>query len=270
MAVTKFSDALLAVFAECTLDGQTIAPPSRQLDASLYAEFKKWMTKNFGKWKTNKQHFVFDYDPARMLERLRDGDPADFKKEWHWFATPPAVIEQMCDIHIPAYPETILEPSAGRGELVQGVNDFIQQDHEWTLIEPNPVNRAALQRKGFGELLVWDDFDTYEPPEEGFSLSYANPPFFKIMEHVAKIARCLAVGGCMCVVVPASFDRYDESARGKSKAIRRLILDLDAAFESGAQLYDTRGDFKSSGTSVRTKILYCSYKRAGVGSLLEL
>ena len=253
--MSGFSKELTRVFDDMVVDGKamTISPPSRQLSAKLYAEFKQWMTRNLGRWVGgNRQLFQFEFDPTVIAEKLRSGERPNFKKDLHWYATTPEIIDQMCNIHVPADAETIIEPSAGRGEMVEGVNDFIAQGHKWSLVELDPVNRQHLVSKGMGDLLVWADFDTYTPPAAGFSLSMANPPFRLIADHVPKIVKCLADFGCMVCVAPSSFpDKHSE-----------IIERMRSGFER-VSIHETEGKFKD--TAVSTVIIDAAYKTRGIG-----
>ena len=240
---------LIKMFEDSSVEGKTIKPPAEKVDPKLYADYKKALTDNLGKWKGGKaQHFVFEFDPNPLLKELRAGNRPSFKQEWHYFPTPPEVIDFMCNAVIPSHDNKILEPSAGRGSIIEEVNAFMPNcEFHWTVIEPHPVNRKILEDKGIQ--CDWDDFDTYKPKAD-HDLIYANPPFKHARSHVAKMPDCLNRGGCMTVVLPNTFESKESA----------LVAELRGRFESVCFYSLPERSFKTSGTMVNTVIMVASFK----------
>lgn len=240
------------IYNNCQAEGSVIHPPAREyleIPRDLYAEFKKTLTDNLGKWKGGRgQYFEFPFETQQLLDQLRAGKRPNYKQDWHYFPTPEPVLSLMLHLHIPGPDaERILEPSAGRGAIVEYVNQFIQVngDHQWTTIEPEPQNRVALAKLGFEP--VWDDFDTFETNDR-FDLIYANPPFRRIAQHVEKFADLLDHTGSFVTVVPANFETKHAD----------VVERLAPRFES-LDFYEVpEGSFKPS-TGVSTAILAGQY-----------
>lgn len=78
--------------------------------------------------------------------------------------------------------ETVLEPSAGKGDIVEYIH---QQDSEIDIdcieIEENLQHILT----GKGHRLVWDDFLSYQTPKH-YDLIVMNPPFSTGDEHLLK------------------------------------------------------------------------------------
>lgn len=250
---TLIKDDLQYIFNSCSSEGNIIRPPSEQLDRDLYLKFKKFMTQNHGKWKGGKsQYFEFPFSTANLLHKLKNGERPNFKKDFHYFPTPPGVIEQMCNLYIPAHPMKILEPSAGQGAIVEGVNNFIQtsKPHEWTVVEPHPLNAVKLSEMGLHpNIMTFEEFQT----NERFEMIYANPPFKHDTEHVKKMIDLLDKNGSMVVVLPSSFE---------NKSKNKMILDrMEREFEYYSFIKVEDKAFKESGTNVSTVILIAYNKK---------
>lgn len=243
---------LIKAYELSSIKDNTISPPPRddmEMDSKLYADYKKSMTQNLGKWKSGKlQHFEFLFDPTNLLNSLRNGEKPNYKQEWHYFPTPEAVINQMGNIHIPWDNLRVLEPSAGRGAIMKGIDEIGGNccDITWECIEAEPTNRKILQEEGYD--LIWDDFDTFEIPDIkfGYDVIYANPPFKKDRQHVEKMLKCLAVGGSAVIVLPSSFE---------TKYVKH-IQEWEENFEYIRFHKVPDNAFKESGTGVNTVIMY--------------
>lgn len=250
---TVTGEDLQTALGECVAEGRFIYPPKRQLDPALYAELKKRFTENRGEWKGGKaQCFEFPMEAEELLEQLRAGKRPNFKQDSHFFYTPATVVDEMCNIHILMDGHRILEPSAGQGHLIDAVNAFIRMEnaHEWTVIEPDPVNRKILEEKGYPP--VHDDFDTWETDLK-FEMCYANPPFKKDTDHVEKIASLIEKGGSMVVVLPETWPH-------RNKRNKELMAQLEDQFESVMVRKLPHNAFKETGTGVSTIILAALYK----------
>jgi hypothetical protein len=245
--IDTIEDALNA----CTAEDLVIMPPEDKMENKTFADMKKIFGQNHGKWKGGKkQHFEFPFKTLPFLGDLRRGKRPNFKQDWHFFATTPPVIEQMCNLHIPGSKLKICEPSAGQGHIVEGVNAFMPYDHEWTLIEPNPVNVEILQEKGFDPIVCnFEDWDS----DELFDVIYANPPFKHDKLHVTKMITHLVENGDLICVLPANFEqKYHE-----------FVDEVLWSNFGNVSFYPVEeGAFKASGTTISTVILYCTDKVA--------
>ena len=86
---------------------------------------------------------------AELLADIQNGDNRNLKKEYQFFATPKELAQKLCS-YIPEDTETILEPSAGRGAIIQAINEF-NPNIKVSYCELMELNRKQL--KGEAEFL---------------------------------------------------------------------------------------------------------------------
>jgi 16S rRNA G966 N2-methylase RsmD len=244
---------LTNIFNYCTISDNFIFPPKREeidIAPKLYVDFKKILVQNLGKWKAGKiQAFEFPFDPSSLLEKLRNGERPNYKQEWHYFPTPDVIIDEMLNTCIPFGELNCLEPSAGRGAIIERINwgAGSMANISWDAIEAEPTNREVLQNKGIN--LIWDDFDTFVTDKK-YDIIYANPPFKKDFQHVEKMLDLLDKNGCAVIVLPNNFE----------SKYKKHIEKWEEDFEHIGFRQMDKGSFKSSGTMVETVIMYASFK----------
>jgi len=245
---------LIKVFNNCILTADSIFPPNRdvmEIAPKIYGDFKKLLTQNLGKWRGGKlQCFTFPFNPEKLLSQLKAGETPNYKQDWHYFPTPENVIDQMFQIIIPSGSCKCLEPSAGRGVIVEGINELAgyMANITWDVIEAEPINRGILKEKNLN--LIWDDFDTFETDEK-YNFIFANPPFKRDWQHVEKMVDLLYINGSAVVVLPVNFE-----SKYKSR-----IEKWEEKFEDILFYKVKSGSFKGSGTSIDTVIMHLSYKK---------
>lgn len=106
-----------------------------------------------------------------------------------FYPTPPELVEKMLEIgQVKHEVETILEPSAGKGDMIQGYIDHFNADRNaWNYhsyleiknvdvdcVEIDPDLQSVLRGKGFR--VVHDDFLTFHT-YKSYDLVLMNPPF---------------------------------------------------------------------------------------------
>lgn len=243
--------------ALCWCDGSILNIPHRseiELSPKEYAEFKKLMTQNLGKWKGgNSQYFVFPFMAQKLLDRLKAGERPNYKQDWHYFPTPDKVIEKMANTEVPLYNGKFLEPSAGRGAIRKYMHDFGGRfhDQQWDLIEIEDTNRVHLLEetcvKYPNTRLIWDDLETFPIPpiKDRYDAIYANPPFKRAIEHVRILGKLLNEWGTLICVLPSNF----ESKYSKE------MEELEAKYGHLYFYPIEEGSFKVSGTGVSTVLM---------------
>ena len=100
-----------------------------------------------------------------------------------FYPTPKLLIDKMLS-KINGAPDSILEPSAGKGDIVERIRDSYQYRHRViSAIEKDHDLRATLRGKGIK--VIDSDFLTYSGPDK-FDLIIANPPFEEGDKHLLK------------------------------------------------------------------------------------
>lgn len=236
---TSFYDAATASGAEVVdiyiVDGEYVVPCNnlecfQPTDAPQhYIRFKELDLANGDEPKD---------DVSGLLAAIDDTGARDF------YPTPKSVAEQMLDTHAHYSDElwrhawkplksggarTILEPSAGRGDLADAIKErFDSYSLHLDCIELNPDLQAVLKGKGYR--VIHDDFLTFESAFL-YDLVVMNPPFSEAVKHVRKAMQLQARnGGMVIALVNAETIRNPFSAERKQLLEELTELDAEVTF----------------------------------------
>lgn len=249
----KISEDIIKILAACKTDSNTLYLPGEQLDRKTYEAVNKCLTAIGGKWNRKAKGHVFDCDPADALdEMLLTGEIVDSKKVYQFFPTPHDVAEQMCDMAELTSTSNVLEPSCGKGDLM----DVIHEHGVENLIgvELNRDMDMYLKDKPYTTMTGVDFLAFAGDVRDGkirnpWTHVIMNPPFSKQQDvkHILTAWDVLRPGGVLVSVCsPSPFFRTDK----KSVGFRTWLE------ETNAEIVDVpEGAFKSSGTMIRTKII---------------
>ena len=124
-----------------------------------------------------------------------------FKDNKNFYPTPPELVEKMIG-KIVGHPNKILEPSAGKGSLINGLNGCWDEEADWrskykfkhddiSAIEKDPELQAILRGKGLK--LIDTDFLAYSGQDK-YDLIIANPPFDEGEKHLMKAIDIMYTG----------------------------------------------------------------------------
>jgi predicted RNA methylase len=232
MSGNKISPEVADVLRRSTItENLLVLPPG---DLPFYAKVKKVLETAGGKWKTNKQGFVFDSDPREKLGlALETGVVIDEKKVRQAFYTPQSVAEEVALLaEVGGY--LVLEPSAGDGALAKaclkagaGGVHCIEME-ETCLPVLRAIDRVSVE--------IGDFLKMVSPQVKRIVM---NPPFTKgqDLKHVTHAKKWLAPGGKLFAIVP-------DKECPKFAAIGAVTV---KRFPVGA--------FKESGTNVATRLI---------------
>lgn len=247
----KLQDETLKILSECSIIDNTIYLPDIQLDRKSYLTVNKHLENLGGKWNRKAKGHVFDDDPSDSFENmLLTGETTDFKKEFQFFETPLDLAQKIISMAEINKEVNILEPSAGRGALLKGI-DNLPYGSMIFAVEINSKNCKVLIDQGFG-IVINDDFlsvDLKEHCEDSFDRVLMNPPFTKQLDvdHILHAYSLLQEGGILVSVVSESpFFRENK----KSIVFREFLDSNDAEV-----IINPEGAFKASGTMVRTRLI---------------
>lgn len=165
-----------------------------------------------------------------------------------YFPTPKTIVERMIELADIQDGETILEPSAGNGNILDGVNEYIQDNNlnaELHGIEWNHTLRQILELKQYK--LVANDFIEFTPFTK-YNKIIMNPPFEKSkdVDHVLKAYDCLKDGGRLIAIMSPHWTFANDT---KSIQFRNWLND------KGYYEKLPEGSFKESGTGVNTVLV---------------
>lgn len=244
------------VLTQSKVENNLLFLPDTTLDRKLYVSVSQTLERIGGKWKGGKTSaFVFEENPSEKIQRLIGGEIINTKKEYQQFYTPANVVEEKLIPYAQFKKwERVLEPSAGRGYIVDGIIKHIEYEYLF-LVEKDIENIRYLNQKYREQVNVYimnpmnDDFlNLVSSP---FDLIIANPPFTnnQDIDHVRKMYSVLEEGGRMIVITSVS---WTNGSQKKQQEFRNW-LDNDVNLFHKEQL--PAGLFKESGTSVPTMLL---------------
>ena len=167
-------------------------------------------------------------DPLKALERDLIG-----KKIEGYFPTPKELVDQMIDYADIQPGHEVLEPSAGKGNIAQEIQQAAP-DAILEVVEFNSGLRAILEAKGYN--VVGNDFLEVT---KNYDRIVMNPPFenFQDIEHVKHAFELLKPGGKLVAIMGASV----KNSRKKAVEFREWLDDAGSYIED---LPD--GSFKTS------------------------
>lgn len=236
----------IEVLQNCRVENTIVKLPNVQLDRKQYLEVKKALELIGGKWKGGKvSGFVFAVDPTDLLNQIANGENRNLKKEFQFFATPSGLAEKLVYYAGLRNHDTILEPSAGRGAIIEHINKQCSVVPD--CFELMEVNKIILNKTGLKFNLVGDDFLKSDNKE--YSKIIANPPFSKNQDitHVYKMFSKLSRGGRIVTIMSK---HWQNSKNKKETEFKNWLEELEAkVIEVNA------GEFKESGTSIATVIV---------------
>lgn len=232
---------------QCVADDCIIKFPDVQLDLTVYEEVKATLEAVQGKWKRGKG-FIFPYPVKPILELIQSGRRPSWRKEYAFFPTPQGLAHELLQWADIQPNETILEPSAGMGAIVDNVPERFRS--QITCVEINPLCCEVLENKGYN--VINTDFLTWETDQQ-FDKIIANPPFNKSIDidHVRKMFSLLKSGGRLVTITGCGWT-YGDIPR-KKREFRDWINNWD---DGSKDVFDIEpGAFKSSQTMVPSKMV---------------
>ena len=129
------------IIKQGTLEDGVYKLPEIQLDRKEYLDIAKHLEFLGGKWNGGKKGFIFDRN-IKTIEQLL-GDHTSTKKDIQLFETPTDLVKKLIKLaEIDCYTIPILEPSAGRGRIIKGIQEVYNRTIDYC--EINEINREYL------------------------------------------------------------------------------------------------------------------------------
>lgn len=165
-----------------------------------------------------------------------------------FYPTPPHIINKMLEGIDFTKIETVLEPSAGKGDIVEAVVSKFQtssyrrdkENGDIDVIEIDPNLRHILKGKGYR--IVHDDFLTYQSRKR-YHLIVMNPPFSQGDKHLLKALEIQENGGLVVCLLNAETLR-NPCTNTRKDLVRKLeeyeaeIEYIDGAFADAERKTD--------------------------------
>ncbi len=209
----------------------------------------------YNKWQENGSIVAKDKKslPKYNVAELPAGDASDF------YPTPMHIAGQMLSLIDMGSVATVLEPSAGKGDLCDALKSmfngskyhrgFYDNRIEVDCIEIDQNLRFILQGKGYR--VVHDDFITLNTKKK-YDLILANPPFSEADEHIMKMLDMQEDGGQLVCLLNA------ETLRNPYTNLRKTLL--KRLTEYGATIKYVRDGFTKSQRKTGVEIAIVAVK----------
>jgi len=252
-ATIKIDDETRGILAAMTIDGAIAKLPPGQLARPVYDKVNKALTALGGKWNRHKGGHVFPSDPTALLQGgVERGAVENLKQKYQFFETPAALAGEMVERLGLSAGERVLEPSAGRGRLV---DPCLRAGASVLAVEIWDQNTPHLLAMLSGDQVREADFLSLTPPEKLFDAVAMNPPFTgkQAIDHIRHAWGWLRPGGRMVAICDGGA-LVNQSA--KERDFQRWADEIGAEAESLPA-----GTFAESGTGV-TSWLFCAAKAA--------
>ncbi len=147
-----------------------------------------------------------------------------------FYPTPNDLLRKMLSGIELRYINTILEPSAGKGDIVDYINSRLSTNKNYIpdidCIEIEPELRHILKGKGYK--VVHDNFLSY-PSYKRYDLIIANPPFSQGAKHLLKMLEMQERGGAIICILNA--ETLKNPIHNERKALLTKIEDYNASIE---------------------------------------
>jgi phospholipid N-methyltransferase len=247
-------EEVLEVLRNCSCDGKSVVLHTPNMPRPLYVAVNKVLEMLGGKWdKKTKSHIFQDETEQLISLAIMTGLVADYKKEFQIFETPDAVADLVVEKANINPAHRVLEPSAGRGQILKAINRAMAayknkpQIYTCEMHEPNVkhLKETFADCAGF----LRNDFLTL--PLEGylFDRIVMNPPFRNGQDiaHVRKAFLHLADGGRL---VSVTYPGWQYRTDKKYSDFREWLSEEKHEVEE-----IPAGSFSASGTSIKTLLL---------------
>lgn len=147
--------------------------------------------------------FDFDYEYPEVITKIVMTGCVPDQKTHQFYPTPESVGKIAVEMAQIGEADTVLEPSAGQGDLAA----LLPKDRT-TCVEISALHAAILKARGFttvqADFLQWADMQS---PAQPFDRVVMNPPFSegRAQLHVQVAAALVKFGGRLVAIMPASY-----------------------------------------------------------------
>ncbi len=163
-----------------------------------------------------------------------------FKNGKDFYPTPKSFVIKMLDGINFDKVSTVLEPSAGDGNIVEVIKEKQKNTYrskEWIeidCVEKDPDLRSVLKCKGFR--VIHDDFLTFNTYKR-YDLIVMNPPFSEGAKHLLKALAVQRYGGNIICILNA--DTIRNLCTNERKMLYQNLKALDASIEFEQGVFDS-------------------------------
>lgn len=242
---------VLDILGRSEVEGTILRLPDGQLDRKTYEAVNKVIVIAGGKWNKKSKGHVFEYDAADVIDGiLLTGEVQNVRQDFGQFDSPPAVVARVIKLAEIAPGMSLLEPSAGIGNIALAAAAAGAEVMCFEIDEKrcDALVKASAKASHRLDMVVQQDFLT-EDPSPLYDRVAMNPPFAKQADiaHVMHAVKFLKPGGRLVSVMSPTWQtrgtKVAEEFRAFLSKLKAVVVDLPD------------GSFKDSGTGVNAVIV---------------
>ena len=159
----------------------------------------------------------------------------------------------------------ILEPSAGKGDIIDYIRDKLGYNKNSAQIDAiENDNRLVSALAGKGYNVVWDDFLTYETYKE-YDYIVMNPPFSNGVEHVLKAIELAEnqISACSVLAI-VNKETIDNAYSNRRQELLRKLDEYGADIEYVSEAFGSQSQAERK-TSVEVALIRVTISKSGKG-----
>lgn len=242
---------VLDILGRSQVNGAILRLPEGQLDRKVYEAVNRVITVAGGKWNKKSKGHVFEYDAADVIDGiLLTGEVQNVRQDFGQFDSPPAVVSRVIALAEIAPRMTLLEPSAGIGNIALAAAAAGAEVMCFEIDERRceTLVKASAKASHRLDMVVQQDFLT-EDPCPLYDRVVMNPPFARQADiaHVMHAVRFLKPGGRLVSVMSPTWQtrgtKIAQEFRAFLTKLKAVVVDLPSE------------SFKESGTCVNAVIV---------------
>ncbi len=244
----KIDNEIISILGKSRIEGNLLYLPPDKLDRKIYVKVNDALTSIGLVWNKKQKCHISDSDIEDKLDEIISTGEYNSLKEkknlLNFFPTPKNIVSQMIELAELNKNDYVLEPSFGRANILE---EILKITVNVDGIEIDKENYDYVMSK-FNCGMKNCDFLNHVP-ERVYDKIIMNPPFsnFREILHINHAWKFLRKDGILVSICsPSPFFRTN-----------KLSLDfMEFLNNNDVEIIDLpEGSFKSSGTSIRTKIL---------------
>ena len=154
--------------------------------------------------------YQFGYSPKNVFEKILFSGTLPDQKTHQFYPTPMEISKYVMDLADVGKNDKILEPSAGRGDLLRYLPDFVNKNNVFC-IEISSIFCNILRSKGFVNTLDTDFINWAEKilkTGRRYDRIIMNPPFSdgRCIAHIQTASKLLNSEGKLVAVLPSTYE----------------------------------------------------------------
>tara|TARA_B100000519_G_scaffold202972_1_gene223288 strand:+ start:3104 stop:3841 length:738 start_codon:yes stop_codon:yes gene_type:complete len=187
---------ILEVLSQSTANGHLLSLPA-DLDRNLYLRVDKVLKAAGGKWQSKKRAHVFSGESADALDQMLVTGAVTVAQDLGFFPTPLPVATEAAELLDLRDGMKVLEPNAGRADLVQPIINKAEID----CIELHEPNVEYLKTVSGLNTVTQGDFLGMDP-NAIYDRVLMNPPFlrYSYARHILHAYKWLRPGGLLVAI----------------------------------------------------------------------